>query len=72
MSRNILCVVEFDNYPEQVVQRAAWLARSHGYKLHLLVCDPITDFLGESFVYLLESQDIAESIRESAKNTSPT
>jgi universal stress protein E len=65
MSRNILCVVEFDNYPEQVVQRAAWLARSHGYKLHLLVCDPITDFLGESFVYLLESQDIAESIRES-------
>ena len=31
--------------------------------LHLLVCDPITDFLGDSYVYLLESQDIANSIR---------
>lgn len=64
MSRNILCVVEFDNYPEQVVARAIWLAKLHGYNLHLLVSDPITDFLGESYVYLLESQHIADSIRE--------
>ena len=64
MSRNILCVVEFDNYPEQVVARATWLAKLHGYNLHLLVSDPVTDFLGESYVYLLESQDIADSIRE--------
>lgn len=65
MSRNILCVVEFDNYPEHVVDRAIWLAKSRDCNLHLLVCDPITDFLGEAYVYLLESQHIADSIRES-------
>lgn len=65
MSRNILCVVEFDNYPEQVVSRAAWLAKLHSANLHLLVSDPNTDFLGDSYVYLFESQHIAESIRDS-------
>lgn len=65
MSRNILCVVEFDNYPEQVVSRAAWLAKLHCANLHLLVSDPITDFLGDSYVYLFESQHIADSIRDS-------
>lgn len=62
MSRNILCVVEFDKYPKQVVERAAWLAKSHDCNLHLLVSDPVVDFLGESYVYLLESADIAENI----------
>jgi len=65
VSRNILCVVEFDRYPDIVVERAAWLAASHECNLHLLVCDPVTDFLGDSYVYLLESQDIADSIRAS-------
>jgi universal stress protein E len=65
MSRNILCVVEFDKHPEQVVDRAVWLAQSHDCTLHLLVSDPVTDFLGESYVYLLESQHLAESLRES-------
>lgn len=65
MSRNILCVVEFDRFPEAVVDRAAWLARTNNCNLHLLICDPITDFLGDSYVYLLESQDIANSIRVS-------
>ena len=63
MSRNILCVIEFDRYPEIVVERAAWLASTHNCNLHLLVCDPVTDFLGDSYVYLLESQDIADSLR---------
>jgi universal stress protein E len=65
MSRNILCVVEFDNYPEQVVDRAVWLAKSRNCNLHLLVCDPATASLGESYVYLLEMTDIAEGIRDS-------
>jgi universal stress protein E len=65
MSRNILCVLEFDNYPEQVMDRAIWIAKSRNCDLRLLVCDPVTDRLGESFIYLLESQDIAESINES-------
>ena len=65
MGRNILCVVEFDNYPEQVVDRAVWLAKSSNCDLDLLVCDPSTDTLGESYVYLLEYAHIAESIGES-------
>ncbi len=69
MSRNILCVVEFDRYPDIVVARAAWLASSRDCNLHLLVSDPVTDFLGDSYVYLLESQDIAESIRASQEET---
>ena len=65
MSRNILCVVEFDKYPKDVVARATWVAKAHNCNLHLLVSDPISDFLGESYVYLLESQHLAESIRAS-------
>jgi universal stress protein E len=65
MSRNILCVVEFDKYPKGVVARAAWLAKARSSNLHLLVIDPISDYLGDSYVYLLESQDIADSIRVS-------
>ncbi|NCF14812.1 MAG: universal stress protein [Gammaproteobacteria bacterium] len=65
MSRNILCIVEFDKYPKHVVARATWLAKSHNCNLHLLVSDPVTDHLGDSYVYLLESQDFAEGIRAS-------
>lgn len=65
MSRNILCIVEFDKYPKHVVARATWLAKSHDCNLHLLVSDPVTDHLGDSYVYLLESQHLAESIRAS-------
>ena len=67
MSRNILCFVEFDKYPQEVVARAAWLAKLHDCNLHLLVNDPVTDFLGESYVYFLESHRVAESIRASQK-----
>ena len=65
MSRNILCVIEFGNYPEQVVERATWMARSLNCNLHLLVCDPVTDYLGNSYVYLFESQKIADSMKQS-------
>jgi universal stress protein E len=65
MSRSILCVIEFGNYPEQVVDRATWLAKSLNCNLHLLVCDPVTDYLGNSYVYLFESQHIADTIRQS-------
>jgi hypothetical protein len=48
VSRNILCVVEFDNYPDEVVSRATWLAKLYDVDLHLLVSDPATDFLGNT------------------------
>jgi universal stress protein E len=65
MSRSLLCVIEFGNYPEQVVERATWLASTLNCNLHLLVCDPVTDYLGNSYVYLFESQHIADTIRQS-------
>jgi universal stress protein E len=65
VSRNILCVVEFDSYPDEVVSRATWLAKLHDLDLHLLVSDPSTDFLGNTYVYLLEDfRPIADSIKE--------
>ena len=72
MSRNILCVVEFDNYPEHVVDRAVWLAKSRNCNLPLLICDSATVALGESYVYLLEIGDIAGSIRESQEEALQT
>jgi len=63
MSRTVLCVIEFDNYPEIVVARAAWLAKQNDCELELLVGDPIPRLLGETYIYLLESQMIADSIR---------
>ena len=68
MSQTVLCVVEFDNYPEQVVARAAWMAKAKNCDLRLLVSDPVTDFLGDAYAYLIESQLIADSIRNSQKD----
>ncbi|MCP5090354.1 MAG: universal stress protein [Gammaproteobacteria bacterium] len=63
MSRTVLCVIEFDNYPEIVVARAAWLAKQNDCELELLASDPVPNLLGETYIYLLESQMIADSIR---------
>jgi len=63
MSRTVLCVIEFDNYPEVVVKRAAWLAKQNDCELELLVSDPVPRLLSETYIYLLESQMIADSIR---------
>lgn len=63
MKNPILCIVELENDPEQVVARAAWLARLFDRDLELVLSEPIMNYLGESFVYLLETQKLAESVR---------
>jgi universal stress protein E len=63
MSRTVLCVIEFDNYPELVVARAAWLATQHNSELELLVSDPVPPLLGETYNFLLESQMIGVVVR---------
>ncbi len=63
MSRTVLCVIEFDNYPKVVVQRAAWLAKQNNCELELLVSDPVPRLLSETYIFLLESELIADSIR---------
>ena len=63
MNRTVLCVVELDNYPEQVVARAAWLAKLHDCDLELVLSDPAMNYLGESFVYIAELQMLADSVK---------
>ncbi len=62
MSRTVLCVVELDNYPEQVVARAAWLAKLHDCDLELVLSDPAMNYLGESFVVFAELQMLHDSV----------
>jgi universal stress protein E len=63
MSRTVLCVIEFDNYPKVVVARAAWIAKQNNCELELLVSDPVPRMLSETYIFLLESEMIADSIR---------
>jgi universal stress protein E len=64
MNRIVLCVVELEHYPEDVVARATWLAKLHGCDVELVLSDPEMNYLGESFVYLADMQMLASSVRE--------
>jgi universal stress protein E len=64
MANPILCVVELDNNPEVVVARATWLAKLFGSDLELVLSEPTTNYLGDSVVYLLEMQMLADSISD--------
>ena len=68
MNRTVLCVVELDNYPEQVVARAAWLAKLHACDLELVLSDPAMNYLGESYVYFAELQMLADSVTAEQEN----
>ncbi len=63
MSRTVLCVIELDNYPEDVVARAAWLAKLYDCDLELVLNEPVVSYLGESFVYFAEMQLVADGVR---------
>jgi len=63
MKRNVLCVVELDIYPEDVVARAAWLAKLYDCDLELVLSDPIMNHLGENFIYFADLQLLAESVQ---------
>ncbi len=63
MANPILCIVELENDPQGVVARATWLAKLFGRDLELVLSEPVTNYLGESFVYLLETQMLADSVR---------
>lgn len=63
MKKTILCVVELDNNPDEVVARATWLAQLFDCELELVLSEPTTNYLGETFVYFAEMQTLADSIR---------
>jgi universal stress protein E len=62
MSRKVLTVIELDNYPEDVVARATWIAKLTNSELELLLCDPTTSFLSESFIVSNEVRQLADNI----------
>ena len=63
MAKTILCIVELDNYPEVVVTRAAWLAKRFDCDLEMVLSEPVTNYLGDSFVYILEMQMLADEVK---------
>ena len=68
MSETVLTIIELDNYPEEVVARASWLAKLMNCDLELLLCDPTTSFLSEVFIISSEVRDLAEDIEEAQAN----
>jgi hypothetical protein len=67
MSETVLTIIELDNYPEDVVARATWLAKLMDCDLELLLCDPTTSFLSEVFIISSEVRDLADDIEEAQK-----
>ena len=67
MSETVLTIIELDNYPEEVVARATWLAKLMRCDLELLLCDPTTSFLSEIFIISSEVQDLADDIEDAQK-----
>jgi universal stress protein E len=64
MSETVLTIIELDNYPEEVVARATWLAKLMNCDLELLLCDPTTSFLSEVFIISSEVRDLAQDIED--------
>ncbi len=62
MSRKVLTIIELDNYPEDVVARATWLAKLTNSELELLLCDPTMSFLSEIFIVSNEVRQLANDI----------
>jgi universal stress protein E len=64
MSETVLTIIELDNYPEEVVARASWLAGLMNCDIELLLCDPTTSFLSEIFIISSEVRDLAEDLED--------
>lgn len=60
---SVLAVIEPDINPQDVIDRAAWLADLHGCALELLLCDADVSALGDTIFVSNEARDIAARIR---------
>jgi len=63
----ILAIIEPENHPYTVVERAVWLARLAECDLLLLLCDHDIGPLGEGFFLSNEARDIRDKIRVAQK-----
>ena len=69
MSDTILAIIELENYPEQVVERATWLAKLTNSGVELLLCDPTASFMREEFIVSSEVRDLVTDIDEAERET---
>jgi len=60
----ILTVIELDNKPRAIVDRAVWLAKRMACQLELLLCDPAASALGDGFFLSNEAKEIGQKIRQ--------
>lgn len=69
MSENekILVVIEPENHPQGVTERASWLAQLTGSDLHLVLCDPDAGALSRGIFVSNETRDLARQIRTAQK-----
>jgi universal stress protein E len=64
MSNTILAVIELDRFPQEVTDRAAWIAKQYGCDLELVLSDPTLSVLRDSYMVSNESKQMAAGIRE--------
>lgn len=62
--RKILVVIEPDNAPKLVMERAAWLANLMNCEIQLLLCDPISNPLLIGIIPAAESSEIERAIQQ--------
>ncbi|MGI9202947.1 MAG: universal stress protein [Woeseiaceae bacterium] len=65
----ILAIIEMENSPDTVVERAAWIAKLVDCDLELLLCEPAFSPLGYQIIVSNEAREIARNISELRKET---
>jgi len=64
MSNTILAIIEMDRFPQEVSNRAAWIAKQYGCDLELVLSDPTLGVLRDSYMVSNESKQLAGGIRQ--------
>ncbi|MDH3266537.1 MAG: universal stress protein, partial [Gammaproteobacteria bacterium] len=67
MSDTVLAIIELDNFPQIVANRAAWIAKLYGSELHLLLSDPSLRFLRDNFIVSNAAKEVAREIKVAQK-----
>lgn len=62
MRDTVLAIIELDNFPELVAKRAAWIAGRYGCNVHLLLCDPSSSLLRDSFIVSNDAREIGVAL----------
>jgi len=64
MSNTVLAVIEMDRFPQDVTNRAEWIAQHYGCDLELVFSDPTLGFLRDSFMISADSKQISDTVKQ--------